>query len=201
MKARAVRTTLIAAWAIVSVLAFAPLAAADIIIEGSPAFIRQVEACFDKIQKTGGTVAGFLNQLFGSGNTHVIKQSTKKNSTAPNSWTNGQNGTGTGSTVTWDPSFTDPYADGTRRDPCASLFHELVHAADFDKGTDDGAAGANGIIKAEIKACTEENKYRHGNGLPQRKKYGDKDLPEGSIIKDRKDDVPVDTTEVSHVVD
>lgn len=200
MKARAVRRILTGAWAVVFVLALAPPAAADIVVEGSPGFIQSVEDCFASIQMVGGSAADTLNQLFGSGNTHVIKESSKKNSTSPNDKTKSEDGTGTGSTVTWDPSHKAPYTDGTPRDPCASLFHELVHAADIDNGNIDPSPGANGIMNAEIKACTEENKYRKANGLPQRKKYGDKDLPAGAIIKDRRDE-PVSDTEVSHVVD
>lgn len=199
MKARAVRRILTGAWAVVFVLALASPAAADIIIEGSPGFIQKVEECLEKIKNTGGSTAAFLDQLLGSGNTHVIKESSKNNSAAPNDWTKAQNGTGTGSTVNWDPSFTDDTGVGVPRNPCASLLHELVHACDFDKGTDDGSVGENGIIKAEIKACTEENKYRKANGLPQRTKYGDKDLPPSAMAKAQTDKAPSDTTEVSHV--
>jgi hypothetical protein len=201
MKARAVRRILTGAWAVVLVLALAPPAAADIVVEGSPGFIQSVEECFEKIQNTGGSAAACLDQLFGSGNTHVIKKSSKSNSAGPNDWGKAQDGTGTGSTINWDPSFTDDTGVGVPRDPCASLLHELVHACDFDKGTDDGTVGENGIIKAELKACTEENKYRKANGLRQRTKYGDKDLPPSTMAKAQTDSAPSDVTEVSHEVD
>ncbi|RQX44353.1 hypothetical protein DLJ57_14705, partial [Micromonospora chalcea] len=82
------------------------------------------------------------------------------------------------STVTWNPTSTDPYDDGVARDPCAALYHELNHADDISRNAvPQGACGGTGIPTAEVKATLAENRYRAAKGLPPRTEYKGKTLP------------------------
>lgn len=163
---------------IATVLLVSPPVDAHIVVQGPPGFQAEVEDCLEKIMAAGGTAAANVNQLLASGNVHTIKPGTGYGQTDPNSWGNATNGTGTGSTTSWDPSCTDKFiGDTTANEKCANLAHELTHAADCDKGTVDLSPGHNGIIEAEIKACKVENEYRANKGLDKRNKYGGKDLP------------------------
>ncbi|MFI8804046.1 VWD domain-containing protein [Micromonospora chalcea] len=82
------------------------------------------------------------------------------------------------STVTWNPTSTDPYGDGVARDPCAALYHELNHADDISRNAvPQGECGGTGIRTAEVKATLAENRYRAAKGLPPRTEYDGKTLP------------------------
>ncbi|MEU7710748.1 VWD domain-containing protein [Micromonospora chalcea] len=82
------------------------------------------------------------------------------------------------STVTWNPTSTDPYGDGVARDPCAALYHELNHADDISRdAVPQGECGGTGIRTAEVKATLAENRYRAAKGLPPRTEYDGKTLP------------------------
>ncbi|WP_433537304.1 VWD domain-containing protein [Micromonospora sp. CA-249363] len=82
------------------------------------------------------------------------------------------------STVTWNPTSTDPYEDGVARDPCAALYHELNHADDISRdAVPPGECGSTGIPTAEVRATLAENRYRAAKGLPPRKEYKGKKLP------------------------
>ncbi|EWM65624.1 LigA protein [Micromonospora sp. M42] len=82
------------------------------------------------------------------------------------------------STVTWNPTSTDPYGDGVARDPCAALYHELNHADDISRNAvPQGECGGTGIPTAEVKATLAENRYRAAKGLPPRTEYDGKTLP------------------------
>ncbi|WBB72473.1 VWD domain-containing protein [Micromonospora sp. WMMD1128] len=82
------------------------------------------------------------------------------------------------STVTWNPTSTDPYDDGVARDPCAALYHELNHADDISRdAVPAGECGSTGIPTAEVKATLAENRYRAAKGLSPRKQYKEKTLP------------------------
>jgi len=80
-------------------------------------------------------------------------------------------------TITWNPSLRselestcegDP-GSPVRRDPVASLLHELVHAAHDCAGLDPG--------QNEMEAVRIENIYRRSAGLCQRAGYGDDLIP------------------------
>ena len=85
-------------------------------------------------------------------------------------------------TISWNPTLRtalENSCDGdggepVRRDPTASLLHELVHAAHDCLGWDPGAH--------ELDAVRVENIYRRAAGLCQRTRYGDALLPADSLI-------------------
>jgi len=80
-------------------------------------------------------------------------------------------------TVTWNPELRtelegaaagDPNS-AVRRDPTASLLHELVHVTQECAGLNPG--------EHELEAVRIENIYRRATGLQQRTRYGDIRLP------------------------
>jgi hypothetical protein len=79
--------------------------------------------------------------------------------------------------ITWNPDLESDLEAGcdgdpskpVRRDPTASLLHELVHAAHDCLGIDPG--------QLEFEAVRIENIYRRAAGLCQRSHYGDDPLP------------------------
>ncbi len=164
---------------LLSVLLSVNPASATIVVDGDPAFQEAVEDCLNKISQSGGAAGDNLDNLMSSGNTHSISQGAGNSNTASNG-ANASNGTGTGSSTKWSPTKTGKYNnDTTERDPCASLAHELSHAADADAGTRDPSPGHNGIKKNEIKASGVENEYRANQTppLPKRNKYCGSSLP------------------------
>lgn len=165
-------------------------ARADIVIEGDDAYTAAVNECLAMINGVGGMPADILKCLETSSKDHVIKKNKGSSSNSPHNSKDatvpaaGGTGTGSGSTTQWDPTHQMTYSDGVKRDPCAALFHELVHAKDNDTGMRDPRTdlpGNNGIKAAEVKATGTENKYRKAKGLPLRTKYGNKDLPASAI--------------------
>ncbi|MER6617480.1 VWD domain-containing protein [Streptomyces xantholiticus] len=94
------------------------------------------------------------------------------------------NGQGTGGTTKWNPNDTTPLPgedSDVLRDTCATLYHEMSHLADYDKGTNRrdtcrymsaGNEVDTGITVAEVKATRKENEYRATQGLLPRTKYG-----------------------------
>jgi hypothetical protein len=84
---------------------------------------------------------------------------------------------GTPTTITWNPALRsqlewgcdgDPHK-AVRRDPTASLLHELVHAVQDCAGLDPA--------DHEFEAVQIENIYRRANRLCQRTRYGNEQLP------------------------
>ena len=88
-------------------------------------------------------------------------------------------------TITWNPqlrSDIEPGCEGdphqpVRRDPTASLLHELVHAVQDCQGLNPG--------EHELEAVRIENIYRRGAGLCQRRSYGDDPLPADMVKRCR----------------
>jgi hypothetical protein len=84
-------------------------------------------------------------------------------------------------TIGWNPALRselEPGRDGDpgeplRRDPTASLLHELVHAAHDCQGLNPG--------EHEFEAVRIENIYRRAAGLCQRPGYGDEPLPASAV--------------------
>ncbi len=166
--------------------------------QGNANFQGQVLACFERFKAAGGETAAILNGLSQpSPASHTVTLEPTGggvNTTTPASsqgelqTPNYSPGSGSDSTVDWNPNNANPFADGTPRDPCASLLHELKHAQDFDKGVDDTRAYAPtpqpgwGIPTDEVDAAKEENRYRKKAGLPQRGQYGPRRLPPGAIF-------------------
>jgi hypothetical protein len=158
--------------------------------EGDHAFKAEVEACIKKIAHDGESAKQILKDLQDSKKHHKITKGEKRNSTTADNIADrdvpaaGGTGKGTATTISWDPAYKDKYADGTARDPCASLLHEMRHAQQDDKGTNDPREDpATKIRKDEIDACTEENKFRNDQGLPLRTQYGSNKLPDSAILK------------------
>ena len=172
---------------VISLLFFSTYAAeATILIQGDANFQAAVDACREKFNDSDPETKTIIDGLKTPPAVHVhtIKKSDGSNNTDydnendANDAAVGGTGSGTGTTINWNPNNTDPYGDGTKRDPCASLLHELRHALDGEKGgRDPRIDGPTGIKTNEIEASKEENRYRKKHGLPQRKKYGRKDLP------------------------
>ena len=81
-------------------------------------------------------------------------------------------------TIVWNPALSseleprcEPGGDALRREPTASLLHEIVHAAHDCAGLDPG--------QLELEAVRVENIYRRAAGLRQRGAYGTERLPAG----------------------
>jgi hypothetical protein len=79
-------------------------------------------------------------------------------------------------TILWNPDLSseleprcDENHDPVRREPAASLLHEIVHAAHDCAGLDPG--------QHELEAVRIENIYRRAAGLRQRTAYGTDPLP------------------------
>lgn len=70
-------------------------------------------------------------------------------------------------------------SDGTPRDPCAQLYHEMAHALDMSRGTLDlhWCRGAPRIQTDEVVAVFAENAYRSYRNLPTRTAYGTESGP------------------------
>jgi Effector protein len=166
------------ALAVFLTLVLAPAAQATIVIQGSPEFVAQVEACLEKIASSGGSPAKNMSQLTSSNNIHTIKETSGGHGCSPNSRSDATDGTGTGSTTNANPNGPFGTTGGVKGDLCVVLAHELDHATHNDSGDNDfTSTGANGIPTAEIEACRVENEYRAANGLPKRTHYGGKPLP------------------------
>lgn len=81
-------------------------------------------------------------------------------------------------TIAWNPELRTQLEQGcggdaaVRRDPVASLTHELVHAAQAVAGADF----------TETEAVRIENIYRRAHGLCQRTRYGDDPLPPALLV-------------------
>ena len=83
-------------------------------------------------------------------------------------------------TIVWNPGLSseleprcEPGGDPLRREPTASLLHEIVHAAHDCAGLDPG--------HLELEAVRVENIYRRAAGLRQRGAYGSEPLPEAML--------------------
>lgn len=80
-------------------------------------------------------------------------------------------------TITWNPTLAtelesrcgDDPSKPVRRDPTASLLHELVHAAQDCRNLE--------ASQLELDAVRVENIYRRAAGLCQRTRYGEELLP------------------------
>jgi von Willebrand factor type D domain len=147
-----------------------------------------VDACIARFKEPArppaprGDPSGLYSGMDASGHTVTIqrppnpKHPLNRTYGSPND-SNCYNGVGTDSIIEWSPTDTTPYSDGVKRDPCASLYHELSHASHCARGDENGAlCGSTGIRTKEIAASFAENAYRWHAGLPARTTYrGDDD--------------------------
>jgi hypothetical protein len=89
---------------------------------------------------------------------------------------------GVHATITWNPALRTELEWGcngdptraVRRDPAASLLHELVHAVQDCSGLDPA--------EHEFEAVRIENIYRRARQLCQRTRYGEQPLPAAMLI-------------------
>ncbi len=156
----------------------------------------EYDGCIAKFRTAG--LSRLVDQLDAS--RHVFK--IRKTTDAPHgSVSNAQdetdalNGIGTGGETDWNPADASAYKDqygkdtGVAEDPCATLYHEMSHLADYDKGDNHNGADdrcyymAGGqkvnthISIAEVKATRAENEYRRSQHLPERLAIDGHDLP------------------------
>lgn len=165
--------------------------------QGNPTFQNDVLGCFERFKAAGGETADLMEALHKpspQAKNHTIRPSAARvNSTSfaktGKRQPSGNSGGGSDTNIAWNPNNRDPYIDGTPRDPCASLLHEMRHALDADKGNFDEREGApapqpgTGIEQSEIDGCREENRYRLSQQppLPARTQYGTNKLPDSAI--------------------
>jgi hypothetical protein len=152
------------------------------------AFFQRVQDCLNEL-KAYPAKAQTLVDLVNSVRTHTIERTDggSNNRTSP-PLDNESNGMGTGSQTFWNPdnNALPTYADGTPRDPCAAMLHELVHAHDKDRGVMDrtpipttAGAAPETVILSEVRACQAQNWLHQEKGQPSRVQYGGEALPLG----------------------
>ena len=155
--------------------------------DSSDEFKAAIARCLQMFEAGPPETQAIIKKRKESKKKHVIKQEIYSSTLYPTDAElrrNGKPGPGSGTTVNWNDKETGKNSDGEPSDPCASLLHELKHAADADMGMiDDRETQATGLSNAEVDACREENRYRKSKGLQQRTKYGGKKLPDSAIIK------------------
>lgn len=160
---------------VVMSITYSPAAAANIIVHGNQSFQDQVNDALDKLIEASAETAQIVNGLKNSMRQTIINHNTAGTLlTIPHNEPNGTsqaaggNGTGSSSTVQWDPSITDPRREGIN-DPCVTLIHELRHAFDLDRGVGDMRDNDGNMIPDEQeRAIRTENAYRRSVGHPQR---------------------------------
>jgi uncharacterized repeat protein (TIGR01451 family) len=177
---------------------------------GDP-FFQQVQDCLNELKALGK--GGLATTLVASARAHDIRKepdagkgsAVSAGAGASRDAATGAPGAGAGSTTTWQPTNTPAafpggtYADGTPRDPCAALLHELVHAVDADQGlwsndrmnTNTGVP-PDTVLVDEVRACQAQNWMHQAKGIASRTQYGGQDLPKGVTFDKCPDDVTID---------
>jgi len=122
-------------------------------IKGDAAFQTSARAALATIFSTRSG-REWLRQMGANGQKVTLTPSSAQNGgCTPDDWTKAANGKGTGSTIDWNPSFTnlDPGLPGPQGNPGAPviLFHEMTHAlhngnGDERDGPDDSFPGQSG---------------------------------------------------------
>jgi len=168
----------------VLITARSSIVSSDIIIHGNQQFRNQVNAALTKFIEASPELRQIIEGLQNSSRQHIVNHNTngtlrtephnQPNGTSPES---GGNGSGSSSTVQWDPTITDPLGEGIN-DACVTLIHEFRHSFDLDRGViDTRDTDGNGIMDAEESASRTENAYRRSAGLGQRLNYNGSPLP------------------------
>lgn len=179
--------TLIAAilGAVLASSALPVTAQSKIVIEGDAAFVQKVQAAIQAIKDANdpeGELRALIEALEMSANCHVIRQTDTEQGShcKPDDPKKEKDRSGTGTTIEWEADSTDLYDTDVARDPTAALLHELAHAAAADQGlaTDETVPGPDGPIdQDEQYAVVIENIYRDAVNIPERTKYGNRELP------------------------
>ena len=172
-------------------------------------FFKQVQDCLDELDSA--SKLGVVQSLVASGNAHTIVKETNENKgstcTAPIAGGfragDGTPGAGAGSSTRWQPTNTaafpnGQYTDGTPRDPCGALLHELVHAVDADEGKlscdymNTNVAGTQRVLVDEVRAVQLQNWFHQWKGKASRTQYGGQQLPAGIIFNKCPSSVTID---------
>ncbi|MGW7465359.1 VWD domain-containing protein [Streptomyces xantholiticus] len=153
------------------------------------------DVCMQKFRAEGGSgdPAGIIPALEFSPRKVVIKPSGDETFSRPDSssiteqeaWRRATDGSGVDVEVGWNPNDSGKFMDGTPKERCAELYHELVHAYDYAHGAIDlhscrsvaPVEGQPPLQNMEVKATLAENVYRRNAGLPERTQYGPNKLP------------------------
>lgn len=83
--------------------------------------------------------------------------------------------------IYWDSTDTHPHwGTGGNADPCTSLYHELYHVLDYERGTFSRTpCGSSRLETKEVMATRAQNVLRARLGMPERSHYGREPLPAG----------------------
>jgi hypothetical protein len=95
----------------------------------------------------------------------------------------GRANVGAGTATQWNPNDRADYFDGTPKDPCSALLHELQHALDFERGValqKKYCYPGTFIGAAEVRADTLQNYYLWKLGRQQRSYHLERHLPKGA---------------------
>jgi hypothetical protein len=169
------------------ILGTAPQAHAVITVrpEAAPAFGRCMNTY--RAEDGSGDPLGIVRNLeFSSHEVRIIlNNGTPENPgdtgtwPADGRWAKAQNGSGTDSVIAWNSRNIGLLSDGTPKEPCAELYHEMAHALHMARGTLDlkPCRGAPRIQTEEVVAVFAENAYRRYRGLPVRTAYGTESGP------------------------
>jgi hypothetical protein len=142
-------------------------------------------ACVAKFRAAG--LGAVVDQLNNSRHGFTIDPTSKPLGSIDNPYNriDSRDGTGTGGTMDWNPTDTTPFpgpspGDAVAQDPCATLYHELNHLAQYDTGNSRDDVNCNSLSKVhmtEVLATRAENQYRMTQGLKDREYYGYDELP------------------------
>ncbi|HEY2793750.1 MAG TPA: VWD domain-containing protein, partial [Micromonosporaceae bacterium] len=91
--------------------------------------------------------------------------------------------------VAWNPNDPSSYGDGSEKEKCEALYHELFHAYQDARGGTDfytcftAANGNTHIPVADVLATRWQNQFRVGEGLKPRPTYDGAPMPDGPCLK------------------
>jgi hypothetical protein len=166
-------------------------AAAIVDVEGVHS---EYDGCIAKFRAAG--LGGEVDQLDRSGHTFVIERTDSHphgSISHAQDKSDARDGSGTGGKTQWNPDDTSLFPDGAAEDRCATLYHEMKHLTDYDKGKNyngdgdicfykDGDRTVNTHITiAEVNATRAENEYRRSQKLDLRLQVDGHDLPPNGV--------------------
>ena len=145
-----------------------------VVISGSKSFQKQAQSAINQI-KSKPSGKALYDSLNNSSKVHTITQSSSGNSVIPDKGY--KPGTGTGSTIRFDPSSMHGGVDATgstSRPPFVGLGHEMGHSEAIDQGTQvfGRGSGKKGTTPPrENNSMKRENQIRNEHKLPARPSY------------------------------
>jgi von Willebrand factor type D domain len=142
-----------------------------------PSLRSAFDGCMATFREPGHDPAGLLPSLEGSYHVHILPTNGDENHTAV---------TVTDAFIFWDPNERHEYhGGGGFSDPCTTLYHEMSHAAQGERGTWSMQPCATSdprgrtLPETEVLATRDQNLLRRALGMPERGFYGDIPLPDG----------------------